>query len=58
MTTTLSTLPGTVWSQKKSKRSFMRIAIHHGLFVLGVVAYEKPAGQPLARRAGVVIWLP
>jgi len=32
--------------------------IHHGLFVLGVVAYEKPAGQSLARRAGVVVWLP
>ena len=36
----------------------MRIVIHHGLFVLGVVVYEKPAGQSSARRVGVVIWLP
>jgi len=36
----------------------MKIAIHHGLFALGVVAYEKPAGQSSARRVEVVIWLP
>ena len=58
MTTTLNTLPGTVSSQKKSKRLFMKIAIPHGLLALGVVAYEKPAGQSLARRVQVVIWLP
>ena len=56
-TTTLSTLPGTMWNQKKSKRSFMKIAIHHGLFALGVAAYEKPAGQSSARRVEVVTWL-
>ena len=58
MTTTLSTLPGTAWSQKKLKRSFMKIAIPHGSFALGVVAYKKPAGQSLARRVEVAICLP
>ncbi len=58
MTRTLSTSPGTVSSQKKSKRSFMKIAIHHGLFALTVVAYEKPAGQSSVRHVEVVIWLP
>jgi hypothetical protein len=46
-----------VSSQKKSKRSFMKIAIHHGLFMLTVVAYEKPAGQSSVRHVEVVIWL-
>ena len=35
----------------------MKIAIHHGLFALGVAAYEKPAGQSSARRVEVVTWL-
>jgi len=33
----------------------MKIAIHHGLFALGVVAYEKPAGQSSVRRVEVAI---
>ena len=36
----------------------MKIVIRHGLFALGVVAYEKPAGQSSARPVEVVIWLP
>ena len=57
-TTTSSTLPATAWSQKKSKRSFMKTAIHHGLFALGDAAYGRPDGWFLARRVGVATWLP
>jgi hypothetical protein len=58
MTITLSTLPGTASNQKKSKRSFMKIAIPHGLFALGAAVYEKPDGQFSVRHVEVVIWLP
>jgi hypothetical protein len=52
---TLSTLRGTVSSQKKSKKSVMKIAIHRGLFALTAIAYKKPAGQSSARHVKVAI---
>lgn len=58
MTITLSRLLGTASNQKKSKSSFLKIAIHHGLSVLGVAVCEKPDGRFSAKPVEVVIWLP
>lgn len=52
-----STLVGTVSSQKKWKKSFMRTVIHHGLFALGVAVYGKAGGRCSARRVEVATWL-
>jgi len=48
-------LAGTALNQKKSKRSFMKTATHHGLFATGGAACEKLDGRSSVRPVQAVI---